>query len=92
MTGKDDRTRESNQLCYVDEGLHRLFLSKTACRDLGIINPTFPDIFTFDGIIPAPIHPTINKCSIVPPAKEGGKPDGYKYDNADQKGQDIRKL
>ena len=31
--GKDGRKRVSNQLCYVAEGLHRLFLSKTACKD-----------------------------------------------------------
>ena len=92
-TGKDGRTRESNQLCYVAEGLHRLFLSKTTCRDLGIINPTFPDIGTFDGNIPAPVYPTINKCSMAPPAKEGDKPDGDgdQYVDAEQKGQGIRK-
>ena len=91
-SGKDGRTRESNQLCYVAEGLHRFFLSKTVCRDLGIINPTFPAIGTFDGNIPA--HSTINKCSIVTTAEDDGKVDtryGDKDDTADLKGRDARK-
>ena len=52
------------------EGLHRLFLSKTVCKDLGIIDPTFPSI----GRIAT--HPTINKCSIESPGQDGTEADG----------------
>ena len=63
-TGSDGQTSVSDQFCYVTEGLHRLFLSKNVCKDLGIIDPTFPSIGTFDGRIAT--HPTINKCTSVP--------------------------
>ena len=72
-TGSDGQTRVCDQLCYVAEGLHRVFLSKTVCKDLGIIDPTFPSIGTFDGKIAK--HPTINKCSIESPGQDGTEAD-----------------
>ena len=63
--GRDGHTRTSYQLCYVAEGLQRLFLSKAACKDLGIISPTFPAIGTFDGKIST--QPNLNKCSLTDP-------------------------
>ena len=86
--GKDGRPRVSNQLCYVAEGLHRLFLSKTVCKDLGIINPTFPTIGTFDGNMPVPTHPSINKCSMVTAAEIGGELDTRYVDKNDDAGQE----
>ena len=49
--GKDGQTRVSNQLCYVAEGLHKLFLSQSVCKDLGIVDSNFPNIGSFDGKI-----------------------------------------
>ena len=49
ISGKDSvgRTRQSRQLAYVAEDVSKMFLSKRAAMDLGIIEPTFPVIGTF---------------------------------------------
>ena len=44
---EDGSSRTSKQLCYIAENIHCLFLSKQACRDLGIIGDNFPKIGTF---------------------------------------------
>ena len=35
---------ETNQLCYVAEGVEKLLLSKEACMKLGIISKSFPAV------------------------------------------------
>ena len=64
-TGQDGVKRISKQLCYIAEGISRVFLSKSACKDLGIISPDFPVIGKFgDG---ANESLEVNKCDIVDP-------------------------
>ena len=41
---------ESRQMAYCAEGCERLFLSKTACVDLGILEQDFPKIGRFDDV------------------------------------------
>ena len=41
---KDGRSITTSQLCYITEGIDCLFLSKQACRELGIISEDFPTI------------------------------------------------
>ena len=72
--GEDGQTRTSDQLCYVAEGLQRLFLSKAVCRDLGIISPTFPAIGTFDGKLST--QSSLNKCSLADPENPHQAVDG----------------
>ena len=49
ITGKTKggELRRSNQLCYIAENIHCLFLSKQCCQDLGIIPVDFPKIGSF---------------------------------------------
>ena len=46
VSGKDDdgNTRVTKQLCYISRYCSTLFLSKAACRDLGIVAKEFPTI------------------------------------------------
>ena len=46
ISGHDEAGRlwETNQLCYVAEGVEKLLLSKEACIKLGILNKTFPSV------------------------------------------------
>jgi hypothetical protein len=39
----------TQQLVYIAEGINTLFLSKTACRDLGIIGENFPQVGSYRG-------------------------------------------
>ena len=50
FSGKDcnGNTRTSRQLCYVAENIDCIFLSKSACVDLGLIGKNFPTIGTFN--------------------------------------------
>ena len=41
---KDGSSVTTRQLCYIAEGIDCLFLSKQACRELGIISDAFPTI------------------------------------------------
>ena len=41
-TNEHGRTKETSQTCYVAKGLSQLLLSKDACKDLGIIDESFP--------------------------------------------------
>ena len=47
--GLDEKgaTRKSKQLCYVAHDIEGLYLSKSACLDLGLIGPEFPTIGDF---------------------------------------------
>lgn len=45
----DNSGRYTQQLCYVSEQVHGLFLSLSACKDLGIVSQDFP--------LPAPVLP-----------------------------------
>ena len=38
------KTWETNQLCYVAEGVEKLLLSKEACVKLGILPESFPSV------------------------------------------------
>ena len=40
-------TFNTQQLVYIAEGINTLFLSKSACRDLGIIGEHFPEVGSF---------------------------------------------
>ena len=44
---EDGELITTKQLCYIVEGMDYLFLSKEACRELGIIPKNFPSIGTF---------------------------------------------
>ena len=46
LSGEDGEgnTRVSKQLCYISQHCSTLFLSKAACRDLGIVGKEFPSI------------------------------------------------
>merc|ERR1712082_193379 len=44
MGCKNGSSITTRQLCYIAEGIDCLFLSKQACRELGIINDEFPTI------------------------------------------------
>ena len=41
-TCKDGSNITTRQLCYIAEGINCLFLTKQACRELGIIGDDFP--------------------------------------------------
>ena len=62
-TGPDGNTRSGSHMCYVSENVTRLFLSKAACRDLGIIGDNFPEVGSCDNV-----H-SLNKCELVDPDK-----------------------
>ena len=36
--------RRSSQMCYIAHGVKKILLSKSACKDLGIIRENFPEI------------------------------------------------
>ena len=56
-------TRSTSHMCYVSENVTRLFLSKAACRDLGIIPSNFPEVGSCDSVL------SLNKCELVSPAQ-----------------------
>ena len=60
--GADGNTRSGSHMCYISEKVTRLFLSKAACRDLGIIGENFPEVGAADS------QASINKCEIVDPS------------------------
>jgi hypothetical protein len=60
---EDGSIRRSNQLCYIAENIHCLFLSRQCCRDLGIIGENFPKIGSFS----APNSPDLSKLSSSEP-------------------------
>ena len=41
-------SRKTKQLCYVAEDIHGVYLSKSACIDLGVIDKEFPRIGAFE--------------------------------------------
>ena len=43
-TDSNGRSRQTRQLCYIAEGIDGLYLSRTACMDLGLIGNNFPQI------------------------------------------------
>ena len=49
FSGKDcqGNTQTSKQLCYVAENIDSVFLSRSACVDLGLISKNFPIIGAF---------------------------------------------
>ena len=63
--GADGNTRTGSHMCYISENVTRLFLSKAACRDLGIIGQNFPEVGDADS------QASVNKCEFMDP----GKPD-----------------
>ena len=63
--GSDGITRAGSHMCYVSENVTRLFLSKEACRDLGIIGENFPEIGSSD------TANSINKCELVSNTAKG---------------------
>ena len=52
--GADGNTRSGSHMCYISENVTRLFLSKKACCDLGIIPENFPKIGAADSQASAP--------------------------------------
>ena len=63
---KDGSTVSTKQLCYIAEGIDCLFLSRQACRELGIIGDDFPCLGAFSNqsakisnmsVPPNPEHP-----------------------------------
>ena len=62
-TGHDGNTRSTSHMCYVSENVTRLFLSKAACRDLGIVPDNFPEVGSCDSVL------SLNKCELVSPAQ-----------------------
>ena len=66
ITGQseDGRSITSKQLCYIAEGIDCLFLSKQACKELGIIGENFPTI----GAHPKKFHKSPNLASMTSPA------------------------
>ena len=59
VTGSDGVTRSGSYMCYVSEKVNRLFLSKSACRDLGVISENFPQVGNKDNVS------SLNKCDLV---------------------------
>ena len=57
--GSDGITRSGSHMCYISEHVNRLFLSKKACQNLGIIGENFPEVGSADNT-----H-SINKCELV---------------------------
>ena len=53
-TGPDGNTRSGSHMCNVSETVTRLFLSKAACRDLGIIGDNFPEVGSSDFPVSGP--------------------------------------
>ena len=62
-TGPEVTIRSGDHMCYISENVNRLFLSKAACRDLGIISENFPEVGAADNLN------SINKCDLVDPDK-----------------------
>ena len=60
--GADGNTRTGSHMCYISENVTRLFLSKAACRDLGIIGQNFPEVGAADS------QASVNKCEFMDPA------------------------
>ena len=46
----EGKTRSTKQLCYVAKDIGNLYLSRTACEDLGLISQEFPSIGDFSKI------------------------------------------
>ena len=57
--GTDSITRSDSHMCYISENLTRMFLSKKACCDLGIVGENFPEVGSTDHV------PSVNKCELV---------------------------
>ena len=58
---EDGRSITTKQLCYIAEGIDCLFLSKQACKELGIIGENFPTI----GDHPKESHKSPNLASMT---------------------------
>ena len=61
--GADGNTRSGSHMCYISENVTRLFLSKKACCDLGIIPENFSEIGAADS------QASVNKCEVVDTSK-----------------------
>ena len=86
----DNSGRYTQQLCYVSEQVHGLFLSLSACKDLGIVSEYFP--------APAPVLPTQptipekkqQKASVVACGTPRGQGQGQETAQLDECGCPIR--
>ena len=75
FSGTDSRaiTHETRQIAYITNTSDRIFLSRAACIDLGMVNETFPtigEVIASDDITtpsPCPCPP----CTTPPPLPEG---------------------
>ena len=67
--GSDGITRSTSHMCYISESVSRLFLSKAACRGLGMIPDNFPEVGSCDNI-----H-SVNKCELVDESDSCGCPE-----------------
>ena len=67
--GSDGITRSTSHMCYISENVSRLFLSKAACRGLGMIPDNFPEVGSCDNI-----H-SVNKCELVDESDSCGCPE-----------------
>ena len=76
VNSADGVARETKQLCYVASVVEGVYLSKTACIDLGLIHEDFPEVGTFGSLKAGSFIP--NKLCNNKDAKE------YQSFNTDQ--------